>query len=157
MVRTLFVNFRQAKKSDLEVVQKCIRDAFFPNQAIQGSEPYALRSDYQVLIEEEKIFILEDSSHLAGVVCLSSEADHLYLSHLAIDPDRQSSGYGKRILEEAEKIARARGLTEIKLNTNAKLDPLLKFYGKRGFQETHREKREDRTLVFFSKKIFLKN
>jgi len=147
--------FRQALANDFEQVQKCIAAAFTPYRELLGVSPYALSVDFRALISQKEIFMLQAkaTSTIIGVVRLAQKDQHIEIANMAINPDFQGRGFGKQILTFAKNFARKRGLCEVRLSTNADLPSLLVFYSKQGFIETHREQREDRTIVFFTMAI----
>ncbi|TKI04597.1 GNAT family N-acetyltransferase [Martelella alba] len=58
------------------------------------------------------------------------------LSMLAVDPDCQSARMGRMLLEDAQRLAAGMGATVAKITVLEQREPLLAWYGRRGFQQT---------------------
>lgn len=73
----------------------------------------------------------------------------LYLSDMAVDPQQQQRGVGRRLLEEAEAIARGSGSDAIRLDAYDTAAGAGPFYAKCGFHEVGRVTYRKTPLVYF--------
>ncbi|MGG4044913.1 GNAT family N-acetyltransferase [Paenibacillus favisporus] len=85
------------------------------------------------IYEEVNLCVMDEEEHiiagLNSVICWNwMEIDILW-----VDDEHRGSGHGKRLLEEAEEIARSKQCTFIKLNTFSFQAP--EFYKKYGYKE----------------------
>jgi ribosomal protein S18 acetylase RimI-like enzyme len=71
-------------------------------------------------------------------VVIEVREDHLYLDSIAVHPDAQGKGVGGRLLRFVEAHARALGLPELRLYTNAMMWENQKVYPKFGYEVTER-------------------
>jgi len=78
-----------------------------------------------------------DGDLIVGVIVLSSpDLASVEIMNIAIAPAVRGRGYGKQLIEECIRRARAQGVTQIKVGTgNSSLDQLA-FYQKCGFRIT---------------------
>jgi GNAT superfamily N-acetyltransferase len=60
--------------------------------------------------------------------------DHWFFTQFAVDPDQQGAGIGGQMLEFVEREARARGATQLGLDTSEGAHHLIAYYEKRGYQ-----------------------
>jgi ribosomal protein S18 acetylase RimI-like enzyme len=86
----------------------------------------------------ETIFLAFQGERLVGCVAVDERGDHLYLGKLAVDPDVQGLGIGRRLLDAAEQLARARDKRTIELQTRVELTGNQKTFARLGFVETGR-------------------
>jgi len=75
--------------------------------------------------------------------------DHLLLETVAVAPGSQGKGYGRLLLDRAERDALELDHSEVRLYTNEAMTENLTFYPRHGYRETGRGFRR----VFFSKTV----
>ena len=63
------------------------------------------------------------------------EAPALYLSAVGVRPDRQGAGLGKRCVEVAEDLARARRCSAVRLDTAGENEPAQVFFRRCGYEQ----------------------
>jgi ribosomal protein S18 acetylase RimI-like enzyme len=91
-------------------------------------------SDKAILVCEEQ----RDSRRiLLGCIQVEHDGDEAYIGMLAVDPDRQSSGIGKLLLQSAETYATGVfGCSTAKMWILAGRDELMAWYVRMGYAET---------------------
>lgn len=75
---------------------------------------------------------------LAGCVFADRRDDCLYIGKLAISPDSQGKGIGRRLIHDVEAIARTQGLVALELQTRIELTGNQTVFKRLGFHETAR-------------------
>lgn len=83
-------------------------------------------------------FLALDGDRIVGCVFALERADGLYVGKLAVAPDRQGHGIGRRLMQAAEDLARSRGKAAIELETRIELTPNHAAFARLGFRETGR-------------------
>jgi GNAT superfamily N-acetyltransferase len=86
-----------------------------------------------------RLYLLRDApgSPLLGCVWLEPKADQVwYLGLLTVRPDAQARQLGRRILSEAEALARAGGAARIRMTVVHLRDTLIAWYQRRGYDLT---------------------
>ncbi len=87
------------------------------------------KSDTTILkyIENQKII---------GCVMLVDKGDKLYLGMLTVSPELQGGGVGKKMLYEAENVAREKGLPKIGMTAISVRTELVDWYKRHGYVDT---------------------
>jgi len=71
--------------------------------------------DYTALISDGRVSVFEEADRtMAAIIVLLPEPDHLLLDNIAVRPDRQGRGLGRRLVAFAEDEARRRGYAEVR-------------------------------------------
>ena len=83
----------------------------------------------------------------------SDSARPLYLSDMAVSPDHQRSGVGRRCLAEAVRMARAWPADAIRLDAYDAPAGAGDFYAKCGYREVGRVKYRKTPLIYFELKL----
>ena len=105
-------------------------------------------ADHAVLIEAGEVCVLTENEEILGVLMMRSQKDHLFVETVAVWPQRQGEGIGRKLMAFAEERARELGLQEVRLYTNEKMRENLPFYRRLGFEETERGIDEGYRRVF---------
>jgi GNAT superfamily N-acetyltransferase len=77
----------------------------------------------------------------------------LLLENVAVVPEEEGAGLGRRLLLLAEDGARRLCLPEVTPYTNAAMTENLSYYARRRYRETHRAVHEGFDRVFFVKHL----
>jgi ribosomal protein S18 acetylase RimI-like enzyme len=75
---------------------------------------------------------------LIGCVQLEKKETRLYVSMLAVSPEHQARGIGKRLLHAAEDFAKVLGCSLLTMTVIAERYELIDFYKRQGYTETGR-------------------
>ena len=102
------------------------------------TSPAALRADLTASPEAKLLtFRDEPGDPLLGVVWLEPAGDDAwYLGMLTVRPDLQDRKLGRRLLEDAEAFAIARGARRIRMTVVSVRDTLIAWYERRGYRLT---------------------
>ena len=118
-----------------------------------GRLPQPLTADYAEVISTDDTWVAEDNGSLVGVLVLKPHSDHLLIWSVAVAPELQRSGIGRRLLALAEREALRSGVPEMRLYTNEKMTENIALYERHGYAVARREVREDRVIIHMSKKL----
>jgi len=77
----------------------------------------------------------------------------MLLDNIAVRPDRQGHGLGRRLIAFAETEARRRGFTELRLYTHERMTENIALYTRLGFIETGRGRDAGYDRVFMTKHL----
>ncbi|HEX6093055.1 MAG TPA: molybdenum cofactor guanylyltransferase MobA [Dongiaceae bacterium] len=147
------LRFRRAVAADAPAVTALSQAAYQKFVERVGRLPQPLTADYAEVIRTDDTWVAEDNGSLVGVLVLKPARDHLLIWSVAVAPELQRSGIGRRLLALAEREALRRGVSEIRLYTNEKMAENIALYEYHGYAVVRREALEDRVLVHMSKKI----
>jgi GNAT superfamily N-acetyltransferase len=88
---------------------------------------------------------------ISGLVCLSPVDDALLVENVAVHPNAQGAGLGRRLMDFAEEEARRGGFGRLRLYTNEVMTENLAVYEHLGYHEVDRRREEGYRRVFMEK------
>ena len=148
------LRFRPATRDDVAAIRDLVRAAYAKWVPLIGREPMPMQTDYAVAIAEHDFDLLCDVDTIVGLIETEHKPDHLWIENVAVYPDRQGQGIGKKLLKWAEKRAEIAGTGEIRLLTNEAMAANIKLYKKVGYRIDRTEPfRLGGTTVYMSKRI----
>jgi ribosomal protein S18 acetylase RimI-like enzyme len=150
------VKTRLAQPDDLPAVNSLTRRAYEHYIPTLGGEPWPMIVDYAPRISAGEVWLLEDGPEPVALLALEDHGDHLHIFSVAVLPEHQSRGLGRRLLAFAETKAREMDRPALTLCTNEKMLRNIGIYQRYGFVETHRRpnpNRADWTLVDMEKTL----
>jgi GNAT superfamily N-acetyltransferase len=148
---TTTASVRAATENDLEHINAIVRAAYSPYIDRIGKLPASTTTDFGPLIESAHVFIAELSGEIVALVVLTPHGDSLELSSLSVRPDRQRQGLGRLLVSFAEQRATTLGFEALSLYTNARLEELIRYYRRCGFEVTDRRHDQGFDRVFMLK------
>lgn len=147
-------HIRPAGAGDITAINALVAAAFRKYVECIARKPEPMLTDYGKAIEEHQVWIAEIDGNRVGLLELVSQTDYLLIAAIAVSPDCQGAGLGKRLMAFAEAEAKRQGFSEVRLYTNERLTANLSFYARLGYRETHREPLPGGTrLVYMSKAV----
>jgi len=129
------LRFRLASSADAEALARLINAAFRVEQPfIEGdrTSPDGVRT----YMEKGKFLLAENVAGLAGCVYVELRANRGYLGLLGVDPARQGTGLGRKLMDAAEDFLREAGCLVVDLRVISARTPLPRFYRHLGYIET---------------------
>jgi N-acetylglutamate synthase-like GNAT family acetyltransferase len=144
---------RRATAADVEAIEGLVAESFGKYVERIGKPPAPMVADYAGLLATSRVWVLERHAAVIAVLVTQHHGDHLLLETIAVAPGAQGGGYGRRLMERAERDAIEQGLTEVRLVTNQAMTENLVFYPRLGYRETGRAVQDGYRRVFFSKSI----
>ena len=130
---------RRATLADVAHVRAVTRGAYAKWVPLIGREPLPMRANFERAVADHVIDLWEEDGKLLALIEMIPEGTHLLIENIAVLPECQGQGLGDKLLRHAGETARALGLGEMRLYTNAAFVSNVTFYAKRGFSEYLRE------------------
>lgn len=127
---------RLATPADLPSIRTVIDAAFSHYVDRIGVVPVPMKADHEANVAAGRVYV--NGTPIDGLVVLVPQADHMLLDVIAVHPDVQGTGVGRRLMAFAEQHAWDLGLKEIRLYTNAMMWENQKFYPRYGYEQTGR-------------------
>lgn len=127
---------RPAVAADVPQVKAVIDAAFEPYVERIGVVPVPMEADHAANVAAGRVFVTGEP--VLGLVVVEERPDHLYLDIVAVRPEAHGRGIGGRLLRFVDAHARALGLHEIRLYTNAMMWENQKIYPRYGYEMTER-------------------
>jgi len=144
---------RKALAGDAGPVREVVLAAYRHYVAVIGTEPGPMLDDYAARIAADQTWVVQDADGIAGVLVLEDGPDRFLLDNVAVRPDRQGLGIGRRLLDLAEAEAKRRGWDRITLYTNALMADNIVIYAGRGYTERERRIEKGFDRVYMEKRL----
>ena len=145
--------FRPGVTQDADLIRTFVRATFAKWVPIMGREPLPMTAAYAEALQHNGFVLAFAGDALAGVLETVAEDDHLWVETVAVRSDLQGQGLGQILMAKAADEARAKGLGELRLLTNAALTSNLAFYQANGFRTDKTEPFRGGFVVWFSKSV----
>ena len=139
-----------AGETDLDAIVELVNSAYRGDSSRRGwtteadflggqrTDPATLRGDLAAR-GGATLLVMRDApqGELLGTVWLEPrDAEVWYLGMLTVRPDRQGQQLGRRLLDEAESFARARGARRMRMSVIPLRDTLIAWYERCGYART---------------------
>ncbi|MET9843650.1 GNAT family N-acetyltransferase [Streptomyces ossamyceticus] len=148
---TVGEGIRRAVLADVDAVRAVTDAAFRPYIERIGLVPRPMRADHAANVAAGRVFVTGDP--VTGLVVVEAHDDHLYLDVIAVHPDAHGRGVGRRLLDFVDTHARALGLPEIRLCTNAMMWENRKMYPKFGYEVVERRVEGPYDRIHYRKRL----
>ncbi len=129
------LRFRTADLDDVEALVRLVNAAFrveLPYIEGDRTNPEGVRA----YMQKGKFLLVGDAAGLAGCVYLELRGDRGYLGLLGVDPPRQGTGLGRKLMDAAENYFRQAGCVAVDLRVISARTPLPAFYRHFDYHET---------------------
>ncbi|WP_369168248.1 GNAT family N-acetyltransferase [Streptomyces sp. R28] len=144
-------DIRPAVTADVRAV-KAVTDAAYRHYIERiGRAPVPMEADHAANVAAGKVFVTGEP--VIGLVVLEMHDDHLFLDSIAVHPDAHGRGVGRRLLHFVDARARALGLPEVRLYTNALMWENQKIYPKYGYEVVERRVEGPYDRIHYRKRI----
>ena len=147
------IRIRAATAADVPAIVDTVDRAYRYYIVRIGKPPGPMLDDYAARVSEDAVWVLQDGPAIAGILVLLSAPEYLLLDNIAIAPERQGRGMGRRLLAFAESEALRRGYREIRLYTHQTMIENQRLYASIGYEETGRGSEAGYDRVFMRKPL----
>ncbi|MFF3494288.1 GNAT family N-acetyltransferase [Streptomyces sp. NPDC002795] len=145
---------RRATAADVPAV-KAVTDAAYHHYIARiGVVPAPMEADHAANVAAGLVHVTGDPD-VTGLVVVEARPDHLFLDSIAVHPDAHGQGVGRRLLTFVEEHARALGLPEVKLYTNALMWENQELYPRYGYELVERRTDGPYDRVHYRKRLGL--
>ncbi|MEO0822789.1 MAG: GNAT family N-acetyltransferase [Pseudomonadota bacterium] len=144
---------RPARPDEADTVAAIAEAAFGPYAAAIGRRPAPMLADFAAQISAGQLRVLEAESVALGYIVFYEQDSALFVEALALRPDAQGAGHGRRLMEAAEAEARARALPAVALYTNARMTTALAFYPALGYRVVSERREDGFDRIYFEKRL----
>jgi ribosomal protein S18 acetylase RimI-like enzyme len=142
---------RRGTESDLQSVRDVVASAYARYLDRMDRPPAPVLNDYRAATASGQVWVLGEP--VFGVIVLISQGDALLIENVAVAPAAQGQGFGRTLMEFAERQALAQGLCELTLYTNEIMTENLELYARLGFREVSRRAEDGYRRVYMEKII----
>lgn len=135
MAKAVDLTIRLASRSDSRAMVRLINSAFAVEKFIEGG-----RTDEAEILErmQKGEFLLgcNETGRFVASVYVEVRGSRGYFGMLAVDPERQGNGLGRKMVEAAEEFCRKRGCKAMDLTVLSLRPELPPIYRRLGYAET---------------------
>jgi len=143
---------RPANAADCAAVEAIVRAAYSIYLDRMGKPPGPMLGDYKAQIAAGTVTVLEDADGVVtAMIVLLRRDDHLLLDNIAVRPDRQGRGFGRRLIAFAEAETQRLGFAELRLYTHRTMTENIALYTRLGFEKTGSGLQDGYNRVFMRK------
>jgi GNAT superfamily N-acetyltransferase len=141
---------RLARADDVPRLEALVEAAYAKYVPRIGMRPIPMDDDYAARVERGEAWVLGD---VDALVVLVPDEKWLLVDNVAVRPDLQGRGLGRRLLAFAEEEAARLGYGELRLYTNEKMTENRALYARLGYEELGRESITGRHAVWMRKRL----
>jgi ribosomal protein S18 acetylase RimI-like enzyme len=142
-----FLAFRAAEAADIAAIVSLVESAYRGESGLRGwtTESHLLdgrrtdAADVGGLIgrPDSRVLLAERDGRLKASCHVERQGEAAYFGMFAVDPGEQGGGLGKRVLAEAERIAREEWRCRaMRMTVIVQREELIAWYGRRGYRRT---------------------
>jgi GNAT superfamily N-acetyltransferase len=142
---------RRATAADLPRIHEVIAAAYAKYLTRMERLPAPILRDYDGPVDRGLVWVAGDP--VMGLISLIPEADCLLIENVAVHPDAQGTGLGRRLLEFAEQEAARHRLTRVRLYTHEVMTESQAVYARLGYQEVRRATEDGYRRIFLAKDL----
>lgn len=142
---------RLATEADLPRLREIVDAAYARYLPRMDRPPAPMTRDLRPEIQSCRVWVAGDP--VVGVICLEADDDSVLVENVAVHPDAQGNGLGRRLMEFAEQHARRLALRRLRLYTNEVMTESLAVYRRLGYVETGRGTENGYRRVFMEKTL----
>jgi ribosomal protein S18 acetylase RimI-like enzyme len=129
---------RSAAADDVARIGAIARAAYALYVPRIGREPAPMAADFAAEVAANRVVVIEAAESVRGYMIAWPEPDAYFIDNIAVDPQSQGDGLGRRLLDHAVAEAEKLKLPALRLYTNVVMTENLSMYAHIGFVETHR-------------------
>jgi GNAT superfamily N-acetyltransferase len=133
------MRIRRGEAGDQTAIETIVERCYGVYVERIGLRPGPMDADYAEQLRRGIVHVIEEEDGaVVGLIVLVEADGRLLIENVAVDPDRQSEGIGRRLLAFAEETARAAGIGTVALYTHEKMSENLALYARLGYEEDER-------------------
>lgn len=149
-------HIRMAGADDLDAVIHITQCAYAIYLPVLGAPPLPMTEDYGPRIAGGEVWLACLDAAPAALIVLERHPGHDMIFSVAVHPAHAGQGLGRQLIAFAQERAKAGGMGEIRLYTNALMTRNIALYRTLGFHETGRRpnpRRPGFTVVDMTKRL----
>jgi GNAT superfamily N-acetyltransferase len=142
---------RAGVASDADAITELTLLAYAKWVPLIGRKPLPMTVDYSVAVTQHRFDLLYHAMTLAGLIETVDEADCVLIENVAVHPEFQGRGYGRRLLAHTETLAAQAGIGRMRLYTNSMFEANIALYRSLGYTADREEPFNGGVITHMSK------
>ncbi|MDX8469127.1 GNAT family N-acetyltransferase [Mesorhizobium sp. VK23B] len=147
------IEFRSATPADAAAIKAVVHAAYAKWVPVIGREPLPMRADYDKALDEHDFELAIEGGRIVGLIETMAHDGHIWIENVAVAPEAQGRGIGRKLLDSAERKAVEAGCRELRLLTNGAFEANVRLYRKHGYAVDREEPFMNGTTVYMSKRL----
>ena len=148
---TLFT--RRAVSQDVAAVTDCVCQAFIHYILRIGKQPGPMLDDYQMLVEHGAVWVAVQQTDILGALVVCETDEGFCIETIAVRPNAQGLGIGRKLLTQAERLAKQLGHSSVYLSTHQLMHESQSVYAHVGYVEFDRRIVKGYDRIFVRKQL----
>jgi ribosomal protein S18 acetylase RimI-like enzyme len=144
---------RGAVADDVPAISSCVAAAYERYVDRIGKPPAPMLDDYSQIVNRHDVFVLTVDEKVVGALVLVKQERALLLDNIAVHPDYQGRGFGRKLIAFAEQRVKSTGLALLTLYTNEQMTENIGLYKRLGFVEIERKSEQGYRRVYMQKTV----
>lgn len=144
---------RLAEPHEAGLVRDFTRAAYAAWVPLIGREPLPMTADYEAALQANRFDLLYADGDLVGLIETVADGELLLVVNVAVRPDREGQGLGRRLMAHAETLAIDQDLKGLRLYTNQRFERNIRLYQALGYAIDHEEEGPRGVTVYMSKRL----
>ena len=100
------IAIRKAAPDDAGIISTLTDAAYAKYVPLMGRKPQPMTADYQQILAKHPVWIAWVDEQPAGVLVLNHEPEDMLIYSVAISPEYQKRGLGRRFLPSADRMSK---------------------------------------------------
>lgn len=148
------IEIRLAVAQDVASVTDCVCQAFIHYIPRIGKQPGPMLDDYQSLVGDGAVWVSVQHTDVLGAMVLSETDEGFCIETIAVRPNAQGLGIGRKLLAHAEILAKQSGHSSLYLSTHRLMIESQSVYAHVGYVEFDRRTVKGYDRIFVRKQLF---
>ncbi len=136
------ITIRHANVDDAQEMKRCAEAAYQRYTFRLGKPPAPMLVDYTSIAARGEAFVAQIDGKVVGILVFAICDDRITLDNVAVFPEYQGKGIGRRLVQFAEDEAGRRGFPTLDLYTNEAMTENVAIYTRLGYVEFDRRSEE---------------
>jgi GNAT superfamily N-acetyltransferase len=133
------LHIRKALLVDAEALASCI-DAAYAKYANRISDMPSVSDGIAEEINDNQVWVVVENGEIIAGLFLVPRDGFMKLANLAVHPNHDGKGIGRKLTELSEREAERQGYNEMRLNTHIAMPENVQLYKHLGWEEVSRSK-----------------
>ena len=144
------ITIKVADSNDAKGLHRCMERAYLAYSSMFGGVRLPpMDVDYGEEIRLFPVWVALKRNNVVGGLIMVFERENASVANIAVSPEAQGLGLGRKLMNFAEKEAKKRGYSELKLATHVLLEDNVSLYKHLGWKVTS----SDETRIYMDKCI----
>lgn len=144
---------QRADTGDVDAMGACVHDAYRHYIRRMGKVPGPMLDDYAYRVENNHTYVIKSHDRVIALLVLIEDENGMLLDNIAVHPDAQGQGIGKKLMAFAEDLAVRSGYTRITLYTHVTMTESFEMYKQLGYVVSEKKTVDGYQRIYMEKAL----